>query len=259
MEVPEAWDLGAVSGSRESGYALFSAPNTTQLHIRWEKRRRDVNPSRQAEAYLSTLKRDAKRRRIAFEGDVAVDAGAATYKWSAERHAVGAVFWREACNRVFFVEVSGPKGAQTQSVMRAALESFRSGEPGAPELWCVLGLRIRLPFPSKLHKQSFLTGMTQLHWTSSRTMLSAGRSAFGADLVRKHGLEGWARSLAPYGQVTIEPEGVRIESRKRTILGTINAVTLAKFDEAQNQLTHVNAMFRDERWRPDWRWFDSGE
>ncbi len=80
------------------------------------------------------------------------------------------------------------------------------------------------------------------------------RWGFAEQLVRKHDLETWARSLLhmPFAEVEEASGGIRLRSKPRLGLKVDEAIIVIQPDLNQIALVHVRA--RNEKWRPQWDW-----
>jgi hypothetical protein len=226
--------------------------------LRWAASLNAPNLEAKLKRYLATLAKDAKRRKANFQSSLDENEdGALHYRWTAENQARGAIFHRPECGRVFFLEINGGRKESLLPLLRTCLEGFSSNGASEPELWSLFGIGVRLPRSLKLKHSNLTTGRIQLHWTGPRVVISAGRSAFGNQLLGDGSLADWATKLAPTGELKEDTHGVRVDSKRRAALSRVHSTTLARLDPATNQLHYINAMYRDPIWRPEWDWFVS--
>lgn len=217
---------------------------------------RNPDLERRLEPYFRALARSAKRTGASFTKETSRIDSDLEFRWTAHRVGLGFATFHEHSKRLFIVEWSGRSKGRSGESVKELRRGFRSGAPGGLDQWKISGLSVRLPGPAKLSRFVFQTGRTQLHWLADRCSISAGRSAFGRELIGKSSLGEWARHLAPKGKVVACDQGVAIETTKRKGLRTLYSVTLARMSESTNQLEFVSAMFRDDFWKPRWDWFD---
>lgn len=244
-----------LSGDRSRGYVKLSSAGKVDLHIRWDHCKQPPDLGKRLGRYISILRSDSKRRRLELKFGSSESSLGLDYEWSADRHGRGTALYRRDCSRLFLIEWSSSRKAPSQSYVREGLANFKSTAPLEPETWSIAGLGVRLPRAVRLKTHRLMTGKTQVQWIADRAVVSAGRSAFGRELMGKMELAEWARAIAPRGEIEAEGVGVRIRSSRRTGLLRMESTTLAKFDAESNQLLYLSAMYRRAEWEPQWDWF----
>ena len=100
------------------------------------------------------------------------------------------------------------------------------------------------------------SGRTQLVLCCKQARIEAQRWAFAEQLVAKHGLEPWARSLLqlPKAEATESAGGVEFVQSGVMMKKPIYA--MAKVQPDRNQIATVKVSTRDQTWRPTWDWFE---
>jgi len=142
---------------------------------------------------------------------------------------------------------------------RKLLNSFRSQqspEESSLERWALFGLDFTTPTGFELEKKLLQSGRTQLSLVCREARLEANRWGFAEQLIAKHGLEPWAKSVLriPKAQSETSDEGVMF--RIPGSLVTRPRVVLVRVQPDRNQIITLMVSSRKEKWRPSWDWFN---
>lgn len=251
---PADWAPVVISGNRTEGYVRLASGGRQGCQVRWRQTKTSGDLQPRLTAYLSKLERDTIRRKEPFRSEVKHESNGLTYRIAAGMQARGAIFFSDACSRVFFVEASGGRADSLLPTFRSLRESFRSTLPEDLAHWSLLGLHVRLPHGLSVTRKLLVAGRTRLEFSLRGVRIEADRWGFAEQLIEKHGLEKWARAALQMPKASVEKEGRGLRLRSMPRLGApINA--LVAFDETANQLTCIKAATRLDQWSPRWIWF----
>ncbi|MFM7320117.1 MAG: hypothetical protein ACKO5K_01160 [Armatimonadota bacterium] len=157
VDTPGDWELTGYSGTFDEGYFRADDGDALGIEVKWStpkgRSAAAVDLGARRDAYLSSLRKAARRRKAAFEesetpvgkGVVREDRTAVGFAWSADRKADGALWMCATCGRVVMAQVvgetSGRKGFA--GVAEAVLGAVRChGEDPAVRKWSLYGLSV---------------------------------------------------------------------------------------------------------------------
>jgi len=155
VETPEDWELTGYSGTFDEGYFRADDGDALGLEVKWStpkgRAAATVDLSARRDAYLSSLRKAARRRKVEFdEAEGAVPKGldrddrtAVGFSWSADRKANGALWRCATCGRVVMAQVLGePSGRKGfAGVSQAVLAGLNChGADPAWRRWSLYGL-----------------------------------------------------------------------------------------------------------------------
>lgn len=254
IEHPEDWAPVTLTGARQEGYVRIASPGRHSLQVRWKAPNTDVDLSGVLASYLDRLASDAKRAKAEFRSHVDQEESKLTYRYSSSTFGRGAILKSESCGRVFFLESISSKNDSLLPTFRKLLDSFSTGTER--ELWALYGLNLRLPKGLTVERKTLQAGRTLLVLNSKKTTIEAQRWGFAEQLVAKHGLEPWARSMLelPKAEGFETDDGIQF-SQPGTMLRP-PVLAMAKVQPDRNQIATVKVATRDEEWRPQWDWFE---
>jgi hypothetical protein len=251
----EDWAPVALTGSRTEGYARLQGPGATGIQVRWRKTSSSTDLEKALDRYVELLARDAKKAKAPLEVERRMEDGRLVYRWTAAAQGRGALFDGND-GRIFFLEVIGRKGDSLLPHARSLLDSFANSEREGLELWSLLGLSARLPAGLSPAAKSLQSGRTWLSFRMKSGTLEVCRYAFGTELSRRHGLEGWARSALrlPRARAEVGPDRVELFQERR--LASPRTKALVRLDAENNRLLAIRLASNRPKWEPQWRWLD---
>lgn len=254
LEHPDEWAPVTITGTRSEGYVRIASPSRQSLQIRWKASKRDVDLSSILSAYLERLAGDAKASKAEFRRHIDDSAERITYRYASTQFGRGAIFQSESSGRVFFLEAVSTKNESLLPSFRRLVDSFTADT--GDERWALFGLNLVVPQGLGVDKKILQSGRTQLYLSHKSTHVEAQRWAFAQQLVAKHGLENWARSMLQMGKAdaTITESGVQFIQPRTLLKPPITALAIVQPD--RNQIATVKVTTRDKNWRPSWNWFE---
>lgn len=254
LEHPDDWAPVTLSGARQEGYVRIASPGRHSLQVRWKTSKRDVDLSSVLAAYLSRLEQDAKSAKTAFRSHIDDSDGKIAYRYTSSQHGRGMIFQSAESGRVFFLEAVSLKADSLLPTFRNLVDSFCADTP--EERWALYGLKLKLPKGLDVDKKVLESGRTQLFLSSKKAHIEAQRWAFAEQLVAKHGLEPWARSMLQMPKSESEISGASVQFRQAGSALRPPVVALAIVQPDRNQIATVKVTTRDPSWRPSWDWFE---
>lgn len=224
------------------------------MQIRWKASKPSVDLSSVLAAYLDRLDHDAKAAKKPFRSDFDDSAARITYRYSSTMHGRGAIFQSEVSGRVFFLEAVSSKTDSLLPSFRKLLDEFSVDT--AEERWALYGLKLKLPKGLDIERKVLESGRTLLGLAHKKAHVEAQRWGFAEQLVAKHGLEPWARSMLqmPKADVTASGCGIQLSQAGSLLKPPVTAMVTVQPD--RNQIATIKVTTRDAEWRPSWDWFE---
>lgn len=253
--LPPEWAPVALIGDRKEGYCRFGSPGSLNCQIRWKSAKPGAKLKDSLFSYFRLLQKESKKAKTTLSSEFEELDGRIHYKWRGHARGRGELFFSETCSRVFFIEVVGTK-KDSLAGAKDIVASFRSEGKGGKDRWSVLGLKVCFPSAVSLDKRQFQAGRTILTVSAPGFRAEASRWGFGEQLVKKHGLEPWARAAFGLGTQPCQESENGLVFDRSSFLGPRQR-TLVRLEKDLNQITAVKATFRKPKWRPEWDWLDS--
>lgn len=253
LEHPEDWAPVTITGARQEGYVRIASPGRQSFQIRWKAARQDVNLASVLAEYLDRLEKDAKAAKTEFHSQVDPGESRISYRYNSTTHGRGAILQSESSGRVFFLEAISSKGDSLLPTFRKLFDSFSADTD--LERWALYGLSLSLPKGLEVEKKVLQAGRTQIVLGNKKASIEAQRWGFAEQLVAKHGLEPWARSMLqlPKSEANIDELGVRFTQSGSLLRPPVSA--LVQVQPERNQIATIKVSTRHEEWRPIWDWF----
>ncbi len=187
IRTPEDWELTGYSGSAEEGYFRADDGDALGIEMKWSTPKGRASASVDLEArrnaYLSSLRKAARRRRVAFDeaqlpaprGMERTDRSVLGFSWSADRRALGALWRCGTCGRVAMAqvvgEVSGRKGfAGTAQAVLATVACH--GSNTGFRRWSLYGLSVDIPAEYNLQAAQLMNVYLRLAFERGTARLS---------------------------------------------------------------------------------------
>ncbi len=254
LEHPEDWAPVMLTGARPEGFVRIASPGRQSLQIRWKASKPTVDLKSVLASYLERLSQDARKAKTEFRSHIDEDGERLTYRYSFGHHGRGAILRSELCGRVFFLEATSTKNDSLLPTFKKLLDSFEVVEE--PERWALFGLSLKLPKGLEVESKKLEAGRTKLVLTCKKARIEAQRMAFAEQLVAKHGLEPWARSIIELPKAESESSEKGIEFLQRGSLLSSPVFAMAQVQPERDQIVVVRVSTRDNARRPSWDWFE---
>lgn len=219
-EIPEGWNPGKFSGNRSAGDLRVDDENGVRLELRWEVAKKTPDVEKSVNNFLTTLGKDAKKRKLSFEpvSDPKVVSRSKKRKnqvvnfgWIGDDKAqspcgFGAAWHCSGCDRVTFAHVVGQVGDKPSKIERLASEILGPLEchgEGGWDMWCLYDLKIEVPTEFELGQAQLLLNKVEMEWVRPRPIglygwgrraerLKLSRFPVASVLLADHSLEEWA-------------------------------------------------------------------
>ena len=253
LEHPDDWGPASISGDRASGYARLGDALGNGVQVRWATYKTQPFPTERVESYLSKLKKDHEKKRVAFRSHVEPGDERIRYSYQGSLWGVGELRISPSTKRVFFVEACSPESDRQSKRNRPVIDSFESDFESL-EPWAVLGLSVRAPAGLVVRQRGFFSGRTKLNLDGPGAKVLLERWGFAEQLVARHGLESWAREALAMktAEAVVRPDQLAL--RLPGAFFQPDTEALVQVDAATNQIQLVRVTTRKDEWRPTWDW-----
>jgi hypothetical protein len=256
LEHPDDWAPVTLHGHRREGYVRIASPTRLSLQVRWKFAKQPPNLDSRLDDYMSRLQGDARKAKAHFEGARHPAEHAILYRYRGAGQGSGAILYSSGDRRVFIFEAMSQGRDSVDAVFQRAYKSFRStAEKTDP--WALFGISLRLPAGLRVDRKTFLAGRTTLRLSQRGVKMEVDRWAFAEQLLAKHDLPQWAKSVTGmrHANVTETDYGLELHQSKTWIRPAVTA--LIAVQPLRNQLLVVKSASNSGKWRPSWDWIGS--
>ncbi|MBI5831202.1 MAG: hypothetical protein HZB16_02705 [Armatimonadetes bacterium] len=204
---PADWYLTKISTERASGELWLSDADLPRLQVKWNDaaREKKVNPKGTLTAYLASIERAAKKRKLSwqaerdlrfFKGGQADVSSLEGFHWTSEIEAYGAIWYSPKSLRVTLSQVNGKTGeSDLKALAKRVLNSLSDAPQGELDLWTAYDLTCSVPHDFTLAEQHMETGRTELDFVRGKQgeRLACARYGLAAIALERVGdLGDWA-------------------------------------------------------------------
>ncbi|MDR3691301.1 MAG: hypothetical protein P4L46_18115 [Fimbriimonas sp.] len=256
LDHPDDWAPVTLTGSRSEGYVRVASPTRFSLQIRWQSSKSAPDLNSVLQTYFDRLRRDAKSAKRPFTGDSDEKAGFVQYRYTSGQFGRGVLLYSPSCSRTFFLEAISTKNDSLLSISKKLLDSFKSTGVVEWERWALFGLDINLPYGLEVEKKVLQSGHTKVTFANKSARIEADRWGFAEQLIAKHGLEPWARSVMRFEDAEAEVTSDSVLFRSSGSLIRKPTIALARVQLDRNQITTLAVYSRSVKWKPDRDWFN---
>ena len=199
IEVPDAWNLGAVTGNARGGHCRLDDDEVARVEVRWERGRSRMDVSGAAEAHIAQLARVAKKKKVPFNAkrDVKIafppDMEATCFEWRSDFHAFNLLAFCPTCKRTSLVRVMARSGERLRPVAARVFESFRDHAVDGIVPWAVYGFRCAVPERFRLDEHTLNLKRVELAFRDGAEQAAAARANLAEMQLRDRTLEAWLR------------------------------------------------------------------
>ncbi|HUV04414.1 MAG TPA: hypothetical protein VMX94_04835 [Armatimonadota bacterium] len=198
-EVPADWNLAAVSGDEKSGYFRVDGSGSLMLEAKWSSAGRQVDLYSKLDAYLSDMRRRARKRRASFEHKIkSKGAGVLTFSWRSDRKGQGRLWRCDECGRVIIAQVSGGPSEDVQNLASQILPTIQDHSEDGWRTWAMYDLIADVPPGYVLEKHRLMSGYIQLVFRKRTSRLVIERWGLANVALKHSSLHEWFDDRAAY-------------------------------------------------------------
>jgi len=197
VDVPADWELGAASGTADSGYIRLDDTDMVRLEMRWEKSKRKLTAKDVVTNHLKQAEKEAKqaRQKVRSKRDISfVKLDGVDYEcfsFDAEYQSFGMVRRCEECQRSVFIRVMYRKGDSIRAAAKRIFRSLRDHPSGDTVRWHFFDLEFETPCEAELKERSLKTGCLEMLFKRGRDELEFARVSLAEMQLQKKSLKSW--------------------------------------------------------------------
>ncbi|MGC8861917.1 MAG: hypothetical protein ACP5R5_03975 [Armatimonadota bacterium] len=215
VRVPADWSLVGVSGDEKKGYMRVDSPAASAIEVRWSAAAgKPPDLMAKGREFLSTLDRDARKKKIKFASKIKQDGDAVNFQWRADRVGVGRLSYCRKCDRVLIAQMISPCDEDASDIAQAALASLRDHRSDGWTRWALYGLEFAVPAGYTIEKHSIMSGYLSLAFRNRAKRLVVERWGLAGTMLGDGSLTDWY-----YKDIKPDIKGFRIEIAQEQILG----------------------------------------
>ena len=182
LTLPSDWDLAQFGGTQEKGTLRIDDGDGPRIELRWETPPKSIDLERSIADFLSSLERNAKKKKQRFDAAdhphiVAKSrkqkAQLVNFGWTGDSdehlaaHGWGTSWHCAECGRVVVAHLMGRGGEKPRAAQQLATDIFTSLEchgRGGWQAWSVFGLSVEIPTEFALGRAKLQTGKIEIEW-----------------------------------------------------------------------------------------------
>ena len=202
-EIPDDWNIGAISGDKKQGYVRFDDDTMARLEIKWASQTGFVDLEKVVSKYLADIEkaRGKSRQPIEIEPDIKLisrrrrkRASQRCFHWKAEIEAYGAAWVCKDCGRTMISQVSvapedDPEAAR--ELAASVLLSITDHATAGWALWSAYGLSAWVPDDFALSGQKLMAGLIELEFERGTEKLKVARWGMANVALKKKSFQDW--------------------------------------------------------------------
>ncbi len=267
LEVPEEWDIAAISGDRNQGYMrLDDRENMPRVEVKWQQASGFVDIKGVVDQYLKDLnkKRGKNQPQVEVDRDCAVVSKRRMRKqdlncfaWRGEIEGYGAAWYCTDCERVMVIQVMARDDEDGIALAREVIGNMSDHPEDGWITWATYGLHMEVPERFELVEQKLMAGLIELQFACRGEEVKGARMGMANVALRDRTLEEWVRA-----EVSKYHKGVKL-SYEETIFRGHPAVAVTGY--FSNPLRHLQSFVMHVMGKPypeavsGWAWHSEDE
>jgi len=228
-EVPENWNLAAVSGDRASGYFRADSPDRPRFEVKWWKPSQAVHLQKVLERYIKEMRKKSRRHRKNVEAQIGIRLVSRRrmkkpemlgFAWRGEECGCGLIWRCGECDRVVMAQVIGTPEENLTNLADRIIGSVQDHSPDGWDLWCAYGFLFRVPNDFALDSFHLVTGKLEFKFIRGDEFISVCRWAMADVLLKGGNLTSWLNTsyLSRLKNMGVEISTARVKSHAGALL-----------------------------------------
>ncbi len=204
LNVPEEWDIAAISGDRKQGYMrLDDQENMPRVEVKWQEAGGFVDIEDVVDGYL----KDLQKERNSDEGEIETDRDCRVvskrqmgktdlncFAWRGEVEGYGAAWYCEECERVMIIQVMATLDEKGQKLAGEVIGRMEDHPREGWITWSTYGLQMEVPERFEISDQKLMAGLIELHFANRGEEIVGARWGMANVALRNQSLTDWAKS-----------------------------------------------------------------
>jgi hypothetical protein len=201
-EIPEDWQIGAISGDTKQGYVRYDDGTMPRLELKWATESGFVDIEKVVTKYLGDLQKGRKKDApgIEVEKDTKLlsrrkrkKGSLRCFRWTiaGEAEGYGAAWVCTDCGRTVIAQVSMPAGGnadEDEELASGILLSINDHPVEGWAYWSAYGFGAWVPEEFKLSGQKLMAGLIQFEFEADTEKLKIARWGMASMALRKKSL-----------------------------------------------------------------------
>jgi hypothetical protein len=202
-EVPEGWELAAITTETDGGYIRYDDESMPRLEIKWSKQSGFVDLNRVLDKYLADIEKQRKKAggELVIERDITLlskgkrkRSSLTCFRWTADTVAHGAAWVCKDCGRTMLTQVHSPLDENpktAQELAASVLLSITDHPTDGWTLWSAYGLACRVPEDFTIHGQKLMAGLIEFEFERKTERIKVSRWGMAKLALRGRPLQEW--------------------------------------------------------------------
>ncbi len=202
-EIPENWNIGAISGDHSAGYVRYDDERMPRLEIKWSVPKGFVALDEVISKYLKDIQKGRKKgsQEVVVDRDIKLlskrkrkKSSLKCFAWSAEVQGHGAAWTCTDCGRTVIAQVMHENSVPPERAREEAGSVLLSIEDHARDGWAhwsAYGLTCRVPEDFQLAGQKLMAGLIELEFTRDTERVKIARWGMASVALKKLSLMDW--------------------------------------------------------------------
>jgi hypothetical protein len=204
VEIPDDWNIGAISGDAKQGYVRFDDDTQARLEIKWATEQGFVDLDKVVRSYFADIekaRKKAKQPEIKLDPDIKLmsrrrrrKSALRCFHWKGEVEAYGAAWLCKDCGRTMIAQVTVPAdmdAADAQEFAAAVLLSITDHPTDGWALWAAYGFACWIPAEFHLTTQKLMAGLIELEFALDTERIKVARWGMAGIALKKKNLHDW--------------------------------------------------------------------
>jgi hypothetical protein len=229
VEIPDGWEIAAITNEPQGGYIRWDDGNMPRLEIKWSQQSGYVDLNRVIDKYLADIEKQQKKSgaELRIEREVSLiskrkrkRAGVKCFRWTGGTVAHGAAWVCKDCGRTILAQVHTPldeRPESAQELAAAVLHSITDHPADGWSLWSAYGLACWTPEDFSISSQKLMAGLIEFELERKTERIKVARWGMAKLALKGRPLQEWLGSeLAKQFRkhAVEEPEEIEIKGHE---------------------------------------------
>ena len=201
VRVPQDWALASISADEKEGYLRVDDHDMARLEIKWTTSPGFVDLEKTVDKYLQTVKKGHKADddQFSVDRDIRVVSkrqmqkdNLASFAWSAEQQAYGAVWLCKHCEQTVIAQVLGRlEEKDLLNTAQRVISTITDHPTDGWTTWAAYGFVCQVPEDFTLTGQQLYSALLKFSFTRDTETIEVGRWGMADTLLRDQTLDQW--------------------------------------------------------------------
>lgn len=206
VEIPQDWNISAISGDEKAGYIRFDDEAMPRLEIKWASESGFVDLNKVIDKYLGDVQKARKKgaSEVKVDRDIKLvskrkrkKSGLKCFHWQAEVGGYGAAWVCKDCGRTMIAQMMTPDEEKREAAQELAASILLSIEDHPRDdwvLWSAYGFACQAPKDFKLAGPRLMAGLIEFEFERDTEKIKLARWGMANVALKKKTLQEWVGS-----------------------------------------------------------------